>query len=53
MAVAAGEVRGPPAGPGGRAARPCIRIAVRCIPAHPDHEELHPLLTGGGVEREK
>ena len=40
MAVAAGKVRGPLAGPGGQAARPGIRLAVYCIPAHP--EELHP-----------
>ena len=42
MAVAAGKVRGPLAGPGGQAARPCIHLAVRRTPVHP--EELHPLL---------
>ena len=46
MAVTAGKVRGPLAGPGGQVARPCIqlKLAVRCIPPHP--EELHPLLVG-------
>ena len=42
MTVTAGEVREPPVGPGGQAARPCTQLVVRCIPAHP--EELHPPL---------
>ena len=34
MAVTAGKVREPLAGPGGQVARPRIQLVVRCIPAY-------------------